>query len=196
MEAVVKRFKTDLHNCVGFIQEPKKLKENVKSLYEKYVQDETVSGWKYSVECNNQCLMYIRNKRKNISLKPQSATVLHGRCHIRDVAQYTHYHLLIFFLWYNLNNTHRLSERVIPVAFRAGYSKMLSVRRERISLIYRAVFIWLSKNQFQSNYSRQSQKKQTVRWTNQKSMQFSVTCAKEKSRVQGAIGFGFASHVL
>jgi hypothetical protein len=42
VEAVVKRFKTDLHNCVGFIQEPKKLKENVKGLYTKYVQDETV----------------------------------------------------------------------------------------------------------------------------------------------------------
>ena len=42
VEAVVKRFKTDLYNCVGFIQEPKKLKENVKSLYQKYVQDESV----------------------------------------------------------------------------------------------------------------------------------------------------------
>ena len=45
VEAVVKRFKTDLHNCVGFIQEPKKLKENVKTLYQKYVQDETVRSY-------------------------------------------------------------------------------------------------------------------------------------------------------
>ena len=42
MEAVVKRFKTELYNCVGFIQEPKKLKESVKQLYQKYVQDDTV----------------------------------------------------------------------------------------------------------------------------------------------------------
>ncbi|XP_048717483.1 cilia- and flagella-associated protein 57 isoform X3 [Caretta caretta] len=38
MEALVKRFKTDLHNCVGFIQEPKKLKEGIRELYSKYVQ--------------------------------------------------------------------------------------------------------------------------------------------------------------
>lgn len=42
VEAVVKRFKTELYNCVGFIQEPKKLKESVKQLYQKYVQDDTV----------------------------------------------------------------------------------------------------------------------------------------------------------
>ena len=34
VEAVIKRFKTDLHNAAGFIQEPKKLKEHVKELYE------------------------------------------------------------------------------------------------------------------------------------------------------------------
>lgn len=38
MEAFVKRFKTDLHNCVGLIQEPKKLKESIRDIYEKYVQ--------------------------------------------------------------------------------------------------------------------------------------------------------------
>ncbi|XP_026533766.1 cilia- and flagella-associated protein 57-like isoform X3 [Notechis scutatus] len=38
MEALVKRFKTDIHNCVGFIQEPKKLKESIRDIYEKYVQ--------------------------------------------------------------------------------------------------------------------------------------------------------------
>ncbi|XP_071953862.1 cilia- and flagella-associated protein 57-like isoform X1 [Antedon mediterranea] len=40
-EAVMKRFKTDLHNCVAFIQEPKKLKESIKQLYAKHVQDDT-----------------------------------------------------------------------------------------------------------------------------------------------------------
>ena len=43
VEAVVKRFKTDLHNAAGFIQEPKKLKECIKELYGKYVNDDTVS---------------------------------------------------------------------------------------------------------------------------------------------------------
>lgn len=38
MEALVKRFKTDIHNCVGLIQEPKKLKESIREIYEKYVQ--------------------------------------------------------------------------------------------------------------------------------------------------------------
>uniref|UniRef100_A0A8D0L5H4 Cilia- and flagella-associated protein 57 n=1 Tax=Sphenodon punctatus TaxID=8508 RepID=A0A8D0L5H4_SPHPU len=36
--SLVKQFKTDLHNCVGLIQEPKKLKEGIRDLYEKYVQ--------------------------------------------------------------------------------------------------------------------------------------------------------------
>ncbi|XP_059839968.1 cilia- and flagella-associated protein 57 isoform X2 [Hypanus sabinus] len=37
VESVVKHFKTDVYNCVGFIQDPKKLKESVQQLYEKYV---------------------------------------------------------------------------------------------------------------------------------------------------------------
>jgi len=43
VEAVVKRFKTDLHNCVAFIQEPKVLKDSIKALYTKYVQEDVVS---------------------------------------------------------------------------------------------------------------------------------------------------------
>ncbi|XP_058298828.1 cilia- and flagella-associated protein 57 isoform X4 [Hylobates moloch] len=38
LEALVKRFKTDLHNCVAYIQEPRLLKEKVRGLFEKYVQ--------------------------------------------------------------------------------------------------------------------------------------------------------------
>ena len=44
VEAVVKRFKTDIHNTVGFIQDPKKLKESIKQVYVKYVSDDTVSS--------------------------------------------------------------------------------------------------------------------------------------------------------
>ncbi|NXV92299.1 CFA57 protein, partial [Calonectris borealis] len=38
MEALIKRFKTDLHNCVGFIQDSKKMKDGIRELYTKYVQ--------------------------------------------------------------------------------------------------------------------------------------------------------------
>nr|XP_054950325.1 cilia- and flagella-associated protein 57 isoform X2 [Pan paniscus]XP_054950332.1 cilia- and flagella-associated protein 57 isoform X2 [Pan paniscus]XP_054950334.1 cilia- and flagella-associated protein 57 isoform X2 [Pan paniscus] len=38
LESLVKRFKTDLHNCVAYIQEPRLLKEKVRGLFEKYVQ--------------------------------------------------------------------------------------------------------------------------------------------------------------
>ncbi|NWU97125.1 CFA57 protein, partial [Upupa epops] len=37
MEILIKRFKTDLHNCVGFIQDSKKMKDSVRELYVKYV---------------------------------------------------------------------------------------------------------------------------------------------------------------
>ena len=43
VEAGVKRFKTDLHNCVGYIQDPKVLKESIKALYQKHVQEDIVS---------------------------------------------------------------------------------------------------------------------------------------------------------
>ena len=49
----------------------------------------------------------------------------------------------------------------------------------------------MSKNQNQSNYSDQSQKEQTAPWTYNSSNSLE---AREKSRVHGAIGFGFASH--
>ena len=58
----------------------------------------------------------------------------------------------------------------------------------------RAVFKWLSKNQKQSNYSDQADSA-----TNQ-SQFLAITCntlkTREKSRVHGAIGFGFTSHWL
>uniref|UniRef100_F6PN18 Cilia- and flagella-associated protein 57 n=1 Tax=Ornithorhynchus anatinus TaxID=9258 RepID=F6PN18_ORNAN len=39
LESLVKRFKMDLHNCVGFIQDPRKLKDGIRGLFEKYVQE-------------------------------------------------------------------------------------------------------------------------------------------------------------
>ena len=46
-DAVIKRMKTDLHNCVGYIQEPKMLKDSIRTLYQKHVQDDTVSDSNY-----------------------------------------------------------------------------------------------------------------------------------------------------
>ena len=64
--------------------------------------------------------------------------------------------------------------------------------------LHTAVFQWLSKNKNQSNYFDQSQEEQAPRWTNQNSQQSPVTHSKcgEKTRIHGAIGFGFDSHWL
>jgi len=40
---VVRRLKTDLHNCVGYIQDPKLLKDSIKAMYQKHVHEDTVS---------------------------------------------------------------------------------------------------------------------------------------------------------
>ncbi|XP_010893002.1 cilia- and flagella-associated protein 57 [Esox lucius] len=42
LEAFVRRFKSDLHNCVGFMQEPKQLKDGIRELYDRYVQQSDV----------------------------------------------------------------------------------------------------------------------------------------------------------
>ncbi|KAM9530529.1 cilia- and flagella-associated protein 57-like [Salvelinus alpinus] len=53
VEALVRRFKTDLHNCVGFIQEPKRLKDSIRDLYDRYAQQSDVLD-KSSVDANVQ----------------------------------------------------------------------------------------------------------------------------------------------
>ena len=45
VEAVVRRLKTDLHNCVGYIQEPKLLKDSIKAMYQKHVQEDMVNKY-------------------------------------------------------------------------------------------------------------------------------------------------------
>lgn len=45
LETHLQRLKSDLHNCVGFIQEPRKLKDSVQMIYARYVpQGDGVSG--------------------------------------------------------------------------------------------------------------------------------------------------------
>ena len=52
VEAQVRRFKTDLYNCVSYIQDPKGLKESIVALYKKHIQEDVVSicFWKIK-EC-------------------------------------------------------------------------------------------------------------------------------------------------
>ncbi|KFP73281.1 WD repeat-containing protein 65, partial [Acanthisitta chloris] len=44
METLIKRFKADLHNCVGFIQDSRKMKYCICELYTKYVQQSDMVG--------------------------------------------------------------------------------------------------------------------------------------------------------
>lgn len=44
IEAIIKHMKIDLHNCVGHIQDPKRLKEFIKELHEKHVHDDVVES--------------------------------------------------------------------------------------------------------------------------------------------------------
>ena len=62
----------------------------------------------------------------------------------------------------------------------------------------RAVFKWLSKNQNESNYSHQSQAGagSAMNQSQFLAITFNSLEAREKSRVHGAIGFGFDSHWL
>ncbi|KAJ8367313.1 hypothetical protein AAFF_G00320970 [Aldrovandia affinis] len=43
LQALEQRFKTDVHRCVEFIQEPKKLKDSIRELYRTYVQSSMVN---------------------------------------------------------------------------------------------------------------------------------------------------------
>jgi len=43
-EAVVRRLKTDLHSCVGYIQEPKLFKDSIKAMYQKHVHEDMVNS--------------------------------------------------------------------------------------------------------------------------------------------------------
>lgn len=43
IQATVKRFRTDIYNVVGKIQEPKALKEGILELYKKHIQNDMVS---------------------------------------------------------------------------------------------------------------------------------------------------------
>ena len=72
VEAVVRRFKTDLHNCVGYIQDPKLLKESIRALYQKHVQEDIVSSTSGQL---HDCATF--NTRQLITVRNEVANVLH-----------------------------------------------------------------------------------------------------------------------
>ncbi|GAB1610641.1 cilia- and flagella-associated protein 57-like, partial [Argonauta hians] len=65
-EALVKRFKTDLHRSVIYIQEPKSLKESIKCLYQTYVQDDLTDA--VSVDADIQKEEYRQRAHLNHTL--------------------------------------------------------------------------------------------------------------------------------
>ena len=71
----------------------------------------------------------------------------------------------------------------------------MSIRLEETA---KALFKWLSKHQFQSNNSDQSQQEQTAQRTNQNSERLPIIWSKcgEIRAYQGANGFGSACHWL
>ncbi|KAL2097767.1 hypothetical protein ACEWY4_006974 [Coilia grayii] len=44
LESMVLRFKREVHHCINFIQEPNKLKESIRDLHERFVQQSDVGG--------------------------------------------------------------------------------------------------------------------------------------------------------
>ncbi|XP_014667325.1 PREDICTED: cilia- and flagella-associated protein 57-like isoform X2 [Priapulus caudatus] len=99
--AMMKRFRTDLHNCVGYIQEPKKLKECLKILYQKHVQQDkenvalikeinelrqevkTARNRVHDLECMNAVQQKTAGRSQVLLLK-DSATSLHSDTEEKD----------------------------------------------------------------------------------------------------------------
>lgn len=52
VESMVRRFKTDLFNCVGSIQDPKVLKNSVIALYKKHIHEDLVSLKQFPPDLN------------------------------------------------------------------------------------------------------------------------------------------------
>ncbi|NXN86691.1 CFA57 protein, partial [Bombycilla garrulus] len=73
METLIKRFKADLHHCVSFIQDPRKMKDGIRELYTKYVYQPDMAGvqaedadlqqqYKKQQEYNERNLALLRKK--------------------------------------------------------------------------------------------------------------------------------------
>lgn len=62
-QAITKRFRTDLHETVQFIQEPKQLKERVKELFKKHVTLQVQDvGIDVDIQRENNRQRYVRWK--------------------------------------------------------------------------------------------------------------------------------------
>ncbi|XP_064311392.1 cilia- and flagella-associated protein 57 [Phalacrocorax carbo] len=68
MEALIKRFKTDLHNCVGFIQDSKKMKDGIRELYTKYVQQsDMVETEAVDTDLQQECMRQREYLERNLA---------------------------------------------------------------------------------------------------------------------------------
>ncbi|XP_009466469.1 PREDICTED: WD repeat-containing protein 65 [Nipponia nippon] len=68
MEALINRFKTDLHNCVGFIQDSKKMKDGIRELYTKYVQQsDTVETEAVDMDLQQECMRQREYLERNLA---------------------------------------------------------------------------------------------------------------------------------
>ncbi|KAM9280350.1 LOW QUALITY PROTEIN: cilia- and flagella-associated protein 57 [Cariama cristata] len=70
VEALIKRFKTDLHNCVGFIQDSKKMKDGIRELYTKYVQQsELVETEAVDTDLQQEYMRQQEHLERNVAVK-------------------------------------------------------------------------------------------------------------------------------
>ncbi|XP_018608913.1 cilia- and flagella-associated protein 57-like [Scleropages formosus] len=68
MEALVQKFKTDLYNSMGLIQEPKKFKKSIRKMYSLYVQDpDVVDTAKIDATIQEEYIRQRQHLEKNVA---------------------------------------------------------------------------------------------------------------------------------
>ncbi|NXK97716.1 CFA57 protein, partial [Formicarius rufipectus] len=74
METLVKRFKSDLHNCVGFIQDSRKMKAGIRELYTKYVQQsDMVENEEVDTDLQKQYMKQQEYHERNLTVLKKKA---------------------------------------------------------------------------------------------------------------------------
>ncbi|KFO74678.1 WD repeat-containing protein 65, partial [Cuculus canorus] len=91
METLVKRFKADLHNCMGLIQDSKKMKEGIRELYTKYAQQsDTVEVEAVDTDLQQKYMRhqeYLERNLEALKKKVVKDQELHEAAHIRIVQE-------------------------------------------------------------------------------------------------------------
>ncbi|NXJ89257.1 CFA57 protein, partial [Corythaixoides concolor] len=91
METLIKRFKIDLHHCVGFIQDSKKMKDGIRELYTKYVQQsDTVETEAVDTDLQQEYMRHQEYLERNLAaLKKKVVTdqEIHQAAYMRIVQE-------------------------------------------------------------------------------------------------------------